>query len=47
MNKPKSEKQIRFEKEAEALQKNLEKRKKQQLARQKLKKAKEQPHGQD
>lgn len=47
MNKPKSEKQIRFEKEAKALQKNLEKRKKQQLARQQLKKAKEQPHGQD
>lgn len=33
--------EIRFDREAKALQKNLEKRKKQQLAREELKKAKD------
>lgn len=36
-NKNKKRSEIRFEKEAKALQKNLEKRKKQQAAREKLK----------
>ncbi len=39
--------QIRFEKEAAALQKNLEKRKKQQQEREKLKKIGEKQNGQD
>lgn len=47
MNNQKSEKQIRFEKEAKALQKNLEKRKKQKLEREKLKKSKDSSHGQN
>ncbi len=39
---------VRFEKEAKALRKNLEKRKKQQEAREELKKqTKEKAHGQD
>ena len=40
-NKNKKRYEIRFEREAKALQKNLEKRKKQQAARDKLKKAQE------
>lgn len=43
----KKAKDIRFEKEAKALQKNLEKRKKQQAEREELKKLKELNHGQD
>ena len=45
MNKTKKAKDIRFEKEAKALQKNLIKRKKQQEEREKLKKLKEQQNG--
>ena len=45
MNKNKKAKDIRFEKEAKALQKNLLKRKKQQEEREKLKKMKEQNNG--
>ena len=45
MNKNKKAKDIRFEKEAKALQKNLLKRKKQQEEREKLKKLKEQNNG--
>lgn len=41
----KQRKDFRFEREAKALKKNLEKRKKQQKEREKLKK--EQQHGQD
>ena len=41
----KQRKDLRFEREAKALKKNLEKRKAQQEAREKLKKEKE--HGQD
>jgi hypothetical protein len=47
MNKTKKAKDIRFEKEAKALQKNLLKRKKQQEERAKLKKLKEENNGQD
>lgn len=47
MTKAKSNKEIRFEKEAKALLKNLEKRKKQQAEREKLQKAKEVKNGQD
>lgn len=47
MNKTKSNKEIRFEKEAKALLKNLEKRKKQQQERENLKKSKELKNGQD
>lgn len=43
----KSAKNIRFEKEAKALQKNLAKRKKQQQLRQQLKQQKETQNGQD
>lgn len=43
----KKNKDIRFEKEAKALQKNLEKRKKQQQEREKLKAEKEAKNGQD
>ena len=45
MTSCKKAKDIRFEKEAKALQKNLEKRKKQQAEREKLKKQKEQNNG--
>ena len=47
MNKTKKAKDIRFEKEAKALQKNLLKRKKQQEERAKLKKLREENNGQD
>lgn len=49
MNKPKTAAQIRFEKEAKALQKNIAKRKKQQeeLAKIKAQKEKERKNGQD
>ncbi len=47
MTKAKSNKEIRFEKEAKALLKNLEKRKKQQQERENLKKSKELKNGQD
>lgn len=43
----KKSKDIRFEKEAKALQKNLEKRKKQQQEREKLKAQKDVKNGQD
>ena len=44
-NKPKSREQLRFEREAKALQKNLEKRKKQAQSRKK--ENKEETNGQD
>ena len=47
MNQKKKPNEIRFEKEAKALQKNLEKRKKQQLEREKLKKKEVRTDGQD
>lgn len=47
MQKNKSAKEIRFEKEAKALLKNLEKRKKQQQLREQAKLSKEQKNGQD
>ncbi|MEE6207813.1 MAG: hypothetical protein VZR95_07165 [Alphaproteobacteria bacterium] len=47
MTEKKSAKDIRFEKEAEALRKNLIKRKKQQEELAKLKQQKEQKRGQD
>ena len=47
MEQKKRPNEIRFEKEAKALQKNLEKRKKQQLEREKLKKKEAQTNGQD
>lgn len=45
MEQKKRPNEIRFEKEAKALQKNLEKRKKQQTEREKLKKKDAQPNG--
>ena len=45
MSAQKSQQQIRFEKEAKALQKNIVKRKKQQQELEKLKKEKEQKNG--
>ena len=47
MEKQKSAKEIRFEKEAKALQKNLLKRKKQQEELAKIKQQKEKKRGQD
>lgn len=47
MNQKKKPNEIRFEKEAKALQKNLEKRKKQQKERENLKKKDAQTDGQD
>lgn len=47
MNTTKKVREIRFEKEAKALQKNLEKRKKQQAEREKLKRLKDEKNGQD
>ncbi len=47
MNQKKKPNEIRFEKEAKALQKNLEKRKKQQQERENLKKKDAQTDGQD
>lgn len=47
MNQQKSQQQIRFEKEAKALQKNIAKRKKQQQELDKKKQAKENQRGQD
>lgn len=47
MEQKKRPNEIRFEKEAKALQKNLEKRKKQQLEREKLKKKEVRTDGQD
>lgn len=47
MTEQKSAKQIRFEKEARALQKNIAKRKKQQQELEKIKQKKEISHGQD
>lgn len=47
MEKQKSAKEIRFEKEAKALQKNLLKRKKQQEELAKIKQQKEKERGQD
>ena len=47
MTQQKSQQQIRFEKEAKALQKNIAKRKKQQQELERRKKEKEQQHGQD
>lgn len=47
MTEQKSAKEIRFEKEAKALQKNLIKRKKQQEELAKIKKQKEKDRGQD
>lgn len=47
MAQQKSQQQIRFEKEAKALQKNLAKRKKQQQELERIKKEKEQKNGQD
>lgn len=47
MTKQKSPKQIRFEKEAKALQKNIARRKKQQQELEKIKQQKEQQRGQD
>ncbi|MBQ9034516.1 MAG: hypothetical protein IJ099_00965 [Alphaproteobacteria bacterium] len=45
MSAQKSQQQIRFEKEAKALQKNIAKRKKQQQELEKLKREKEQKNG--
>jgi hypothetical protein len=47
MSTQKSAQQIRFEKEAKALQKNIAKRKKQQQELERIKKEKEQKRGQD
>lgn len=47
MTEQKSPKQIRFEKEAKALQKNIAKRKKQQQELNKIKQEKEKNRGQD
>ena len=47
MSTQKSAQQIRFEKEAKALQKNIAKRKKQQQELERIKKEKEQKGGQD
>ena len=47
MSTQKSAQQIRFEKEAQALQKNIAKRKKQQQELERIKKEKEQKRGQD
>ncbi|MBR1825742.1 MAG: hypothetical protein IJ770_04055 [Alphaproteobacteria bacterium] len=47
MTQQKSQQQIRFEKEAKALQKNIAKRKKQQQELNKKKQAKEKERGQD
>lgn len=47
MTQQKSAKEIRFEKEAKALQKNLLKRKKQQEELSKIKQQKEKERGQD
>lgn len=47
MTAQKTQQQIRFEKEAKALQKNLAKRKKQQQELERIKKEKEQKNGQD
>lgn len=47
MEKQKSAKEIRFEREAKALQKNLLKRKKQQEELAKIKQQKEKKRGQD
>lgn len=47
MNEQKTSKQIRFEKEARALQKNIAKRKKQQEELNKKKQEKENNRGQD
>ena len=47
MSQQKSQQQIRFEKEAKALQKNIAKRKKQQQELEKKKAAKEKQRGQD
>lgn len=47
MEQKKRPNEIRFEKEAKALQKNLEKRKKQQTEREKLKMKEAQTNGQD
>lgn len=47
MSQQKSQQQIRFEKEAKALQKNIAKRKKQQQELDKKKQLKERQHGQD
>lgn len=47
MAKVKTGKDLRFEREAKALQKNLAKRKKQQAEREKLKRTKELKNGQD
>lgn len=47
MPKQKSQQQIRFEKEAKALQKNIAKRKKQQQELDKKKQLKEKQSGQD
>lgn len=47
MEQKKKPNEIRFEKEAKALQKNLEKRKKQQQERENLKKKDAQTDGQD
>jgi hypothetical protein len=47
MSTQKSAQQIRFEKEAKALQKNIAKRKKQQQELERIKKEKEQQRGQD
>ncbi len=47
MAETKKNRELRFEREARALQKNLEKRKKQQAEREKLKQTKELKNGQD
>ncbi len=47
MSEQKTQKQIRFEKEAKALQKNIAKRKKQQQELEQAKKNKEKSRGQD
>jgi tryptophanyl-tRNA synthetase len=47
MSAQKTSQQIRFEKEAKALQKNIAKRKKQQQELERIKKEKEQQRGQD
>ena len=47
MTEQKSPKQIRFEKEAKALQRNIAKRKKQQQELEKIKQEKEKRRGQD
>ena len=47
LQEKKQRKDFRFEREAKALQKNLLKRKKQQIEREKIKKEKEKEDGQD